>query len=194
MGHERSEQHYAERRGDQRPGYCCEHAGEDKPIAAFALIGLAFAVAPDRRRIAIWVGLSAAGFLVAFRATARASGKQVVAIVVPAYRDATQAVVSRVLATYLDATPIALLIGLTLALVAFLAGPGRAAVVIRDKVGNMHWLSEHAGAMQIGLLVLTLLWLLIAILTFDKLLLAALIVGALELALWRIRDTETASV
>ena len=162
-------------------------------IAAFALIGLAFAVAPDRRRIAIWVGLSAAGFLVAFRASARASGKQIVTIVIPAYRDATQAVVSRVLATYLDATLIALLIGLTLALVAYLAGPARAAVAIRERVANTHWLGEHAGAMQIGLLALTLLWVLIATLTFGKLLLATLIVGALELALWRIRDTKPAS-
>ena len=71
-------------------------------IAAFVLIGLAFLVAPDRRRIAIWVGLAIAGFMVAFRASARASGKQVVNIVMPENRDATQAVISRVLSSYLD--------------------------------------------------------------------------------------------
>ena len=67
-------------------------------------------MAPDRRRIAIWVGLSAAGFLIAFRAVARISGRHVVnQIVVPVNRDATQAVMSRVLASYLDVTLISLL-------------------------------------------------------------------------------------
>src|SRR6185295_2256893 len=94
-------------------------------IAAFLFIGLAFLVAPDRRRIAIWVGLSIAGFMVAFRATTRASGKQVVNIVKPQNHDATQAVVSRVISSYLDATLIAVVIGLTLALIAWLAGPSR---------------------------------------------------------------------
>ena len=74
-------------------------------IAALLFIGLAFVIAPDRRHIAIWVGLAGAGFLIAFRATARASGKQVVArVVLPQNRDTTQAVVSRVLASYLDVT------------------------------------------------------------------------------------------
>jgi hypothetical protein len=42
--------------------------------------------------------------------------------------------------------------------------------------------------------VLTLAWLLLATLTFGKLFLAALIVGALELALWRIRVREPEAV
>ena len=95
-------------------------------IAAILLIAAAFAVAPDRRRIAMWVGLSAAGFLVAFRAVARISGRRVVGqIVIPVNREAAQAVVSRVLASYLDVTLIALLIGLVVAIIAFIAGPGR---------------------------------------------------------------------
>ena len=155
------------------------------------LIAAAFVVAPDRRRIAIWVGLSAAGFLVAFRAAARASGKQVVnQIVVPVNRNATQAVVSRITASYLDVTLIALLIGLVVALIAFLAGPGKYAVGVRGWVGNQGWISRNAGAVQVGLLVLTLAWLLLATLTFGKLFLAALIVGGLEFALWRLRDRE----
>ena len=160
-------------------------------IAALLFIGLAFVIAPDRRRIAIWVGLSGAGFLIAFRATARASGKHVVAnIVVPQNRDATQAVVSRILASYLDVTLIALMVFFVIALIAFLAGPARAAVAIRQKASDMHWLGEHAGAMQVGLLVLALVWVLFASLTFGKLLLAALIVGGLEFALWRIREVK----
>jgi hypothetical protein len=162
---------------------------------AILLIAAAFAVAPDRRRIAIWVGLSAAGFLVAFRATARASGKQVVnQIVIPVNRDATQAVVSRVTASYLDVTLISLLIGLAVAIIAFLAGPGRYAVGIRNWVGRQGWLSRNAGAVQLGLLVVALGWLLLATLTFGKLFLAALIVGGLEFALWRIREREPEAV
>jgi hypothetical protein len=164
-------------------------------IGAILLIAAAFAVAPDRRRIAIWVGLSAAGFLVAFRAAARTSGRQVVKqIVVPVNRDAAQAVISRVLASYLDVTLVALLIGLVVALIAFLAGPGRYAVAIRGWVDNQGWIRQHAGAIQLGLLVLALAWLLLATLTFGKLFLAALIVGALELALWRIREKEPEAV
>jgi hypothetical protein len=164
-------------------------------IGAILLIAAAFAVAPDRRRIAIWVGLSAAGFLVAFRAAARTSGKQVVKqIVVPVNREAAQAVISRVLASYLDVTLVALLIGLVIALIAFLAGPGRYAVAIRSWVDNQGWIRRHAGAIQLGLLVLALAWLLLATLTFGKLFLAALIVGALELALWRLREKEPEAV
>ena len=164
-------------------------------IAAIVLIAAAFAVAPDRRRIAIWVGLSAAGFLVAFRAAARTSGRQVVKqIVVPVNRDAAQAVISRVLASYLDVTLVALLIGLVVALIAFLAGPGRYAVAIRGWVDNQGWIRQHAGAIQLGLLVLALAWLLLATLTFGKLFLAALIVGALELALWRLREKKPEAV
>jgi hypothetical protein len=156
---------------------------------AIVLIAAAFAVAPDRRRIAIWVGLSAAGFLVAFRATARASGKQVVKqIVIPVNRDAAQAVVSRVTATYLDVTLVALLIGLAIALIAFIAGPGKYAVGVRNWVTKQGWLSRNAAAVQLGLLAVAILWLLLASLTFGKLFLAALIVGALEFALWRLRE------
>jgi hypothetical protein len=162
---------------------------------AIMLIAAAFAIAPDRRRIAVWVGLSAAGFLVAFRAAARTSGKQVVKqIVVPVNRDAAQAVVSRVLASYLDVTLVALLVGLVVAIIAFLAGPGRYAVAIRNWVGSQGWIRQHAGALQLGLLVVALAWLLLATLTFGKLFLAALIVGALELALWRLREKDPKAV
>ncbi len=163
-------------------------------IAALLFIGLAFVIAPDRRRIAIWVGLSGAGFLIAFRATARASGKHVVEhIVLPQNRDATQAVVSRILASYLDVTLIALSVMLVIALIAFLAGPAGVAVSIRQKASDMRWLGDHAGAMQIGLLVLAMAWVLLATLTFGKLLLAALIVGALEFALWRLHAGATST-
>ncbi|MGO9872885.1 MAG: hypothetical protein ACLPVY_03720 [Acidimicrobiia bacterium] len=163
-------------------------------IAALVLLVSAFVVAPDRRRIAIWVGLSTVGFLIAFRATTRASGKHVVSIVLPEYRDATQAVVSRVLTSYLDVTLVALLIFLVVAVVAFLAGPARAAVAIRQRVADMPWLTSHAPGVQIALLAVAMAWILFASLTFGKLLLAALIVGALELALWRLRSGAAASI
>ena len=164
-------------------------------IAAILLIAAAFAVAPDRRRIAVWVGLSAAGFLVAFRAVARISGRRVVGqIVIPVNRDAAQAVVSRVLASYLDVTLISLLIGLAVAIIAFMAGPGRYAVSIRNWFAHSSFLREHAGAFQIGVLVLGLVYLMFASLTFGKFFLAALIVAALEFALWRIRSMGPATV
>ena len=120
-------------------------------ILAILLIAAAFIVAPDRRRIAIWVGLSAAGFLVAFRSIARISGRQVVKqIVIPVNREATQAVIDRVLASYLAVTLIALLIGLVVAIIAFFAGPGRYAVATREWVTSSSTLREHAGAAADG--------------------------------------------
>jgi hypothetical protein len=157
-------------------------------ILAVALIAAAFAIAPDRRRIAIWVGLSAAGFLVMFRTIARISGREVVKqIVIPVNRDATQAVVSRVLESYRAVTLIGILIGLVVAIIAFIAGPGRYAVATRKWFVSSPTLREHAGVLQVGVLVLGLAYLLLATLTFGKFFLAALIVGALEFALWRLR-------
>jgi hypothetical protein len=160
-------------------------------ILALLLIAGAFIVAPDRRRIAIWVGLSAAGFLVLFRSIARISGRQVVKqIVIPVNRDAAQAVVSRVLASYLDVTVIAVFIGLVIAVIAFLAGPGRYAVGIRNWFSGSSLLREHVGIVQIAILVLGLAYVALASLTFGKFFLAALIVGALEFALWQLRRTS----
>jgi hypothetical protein len=176
----------------QKAAQLCNDAVYAIVIAAILLIAAAFVIAPDRRRIAIWVGLSAAGFLVAFRTIARISGRQVVKqIVIPVNREATQAVVSRVLASYLDVTLIALLIGLVVAIIAFFAGPGRYAVATRDWFRSSSLLREHAGVLQIAILVLGLAYLMFASLTFGKFFLAALVVGALEFALWRLRRMNT---
>ena len=161
------------------------------------LIAAAFAVAPDRRRIAIWVGLSAAGFLVAFRAVGANIG--------PSGREADRRCPSTVTqprrssAACWRATStsrsIALLIGLVVALIAFLAGPGRYAVAIRSWFDDQRVvLREHAGcdtARAVG--ARRSRWLLLATLTFGKLFLAALIVGALEFALWRLREKTAGS-
>ena len=70
-------------------------------------------------------------------------------------------------------------------------------------VGTRNWfrssslLREHAGVLQIAVLVLGLAYVLLASLTFGKFFLAALIVGALEFALWRLRsmaEPSTATV
>jgi hypothetical protein len=164
-------------------------------IAAIVLIAAAFVIASDRRRIAIWIGLSAAGFLVLFRTIARISGRQVVKqIVIPVNRDAAKAVFDRVLASYLDVTLIALLIGLVVAIIAFLSGPGRYALAIRHWFRSSSMLREHAGILQLAVLLLGLAYLLLASLTFGKFFLAALIVGALEFALWRLRSMGPTSI
>ena len=70
----------------------------------------------------------------------------------------------------------------------------RVATATRTKVGDVHWLRTHGGAIQIVLLGIALIWVLFATLTFAKLVLAAIILGALELALWRIREGRPAPV
>jgi hypothetical protein len=75
---------------------------------------------------------------------------------------------------------------LLVALVAFLAGPSRAAVAIRGAVTGSSWLSEHRGPVQIAVLLLALLVVLIVDLSFGALLLVALVTGIIELVLWRL--------
>jgi hypothetical protein len=156
-------------------------------VLAVLLIAAAFLVAPDRRRIAIWVGLSTAVMLVAFRSIARAVGKHVIAnIELQRNRDAATSTLHQVFATYRSVTAAFIALGLLVALVAFLAGPSRAAVAIRGAVTGSSWLSEHRGPVQIAVLLIALLVVLIADLSFGALLLVALITGIVELVLWRL--------
>jgi hypothetical protein len=156
-------------------------------ILAVLLVIATFLVAPDRRRIAIWLGLSTAVVLVAFRAIARAVGRHIVdGIILERNREAATSTLHQVFATYRSVTAAFIALGLLVALVAFLAGPSRAAVATRNAVTGSSWLSEHRSAVQVAILLIALLVLLFVDLTFGALLLVALVTGILELVLWRL--------
>jgi hypothetical protein len=163
-------------------------------ILAVLLIIATFLVAPDRRRIAIWVGLGTAVVLVAFRAIARAVGKHIVdGIVLQRNRDAATSTLHQVFATYRSVTAAFIALGLLVALVAFVAGPSGVAVATRRAVTGSSWLSDHRSAVQIVVLLIALLVLLLVDLTFGALLLVAIVTGIVELVLWRLPGRTKAS-
>jgi hypothetical protein len=156
-------------------------------ILAVLLVIATFFVAPDRRRIAIWLGLSTAVVLVAFRAIARAVGKHVVnGIILERNREAATSTLHQVFATYRSVTAAFIALGLLVALVAFLAGNSRPAVAIRHAFTGSSWLSEHRGVVQLAVLAIALLVVLFVDLTLGALLLVAIVTGIIELVLWRL--------
>jgi hypothetical protein len=160
-------------------------------IFAVLLIVATFLVAPDRRRIAIWLGLSTAVVLVAFRAIARAVGKHVIdGIILERNREAATSTLHQVFASYRSVTAAFIALGVLVALVAFLAGRSRAAIAIRHAFTGSSWLSEHRSAVQIAVLAIALVVVLFVDLTFGALLLVALVTGILELVLWRLPGTS----
>jgi hypothetical protein len=156
-------------------------------ILAVLLIIATFVVAPGRRHIAIWLGLSTAVVLVAFRAVARAVGRHVVdGILLQRNRDAATSTLHQVFASFRSITAAFIALGLLVALVALLAGPSRAAVSIRHAVTGSSWLSEHRSAVQIAVLAIAFLVVLFIDLTFGALLLVAIVACIVELVLWRL--------
>jgi hypothetical protein len=154
---------------------------------AIILIGAALLIAPDRRRITIWLGISIAAWIVAFRSIARAAGKNIISgIVLPSNRGAATDVVHQVFATYRTVTSIVIAIALVVALTAFLAGPSRLAGRTRSVFTHQSWLSEHKTAAMIVVLLAAIATALVVNLTFSGLLLILVVAGILEIVLWRL--------
>jgi hypothetical protein len=152
------------------------------------LIGITELVAPDRRRMAVVLALWTAGLLVLFRAIARTAGARVVAQVAdPRNRDAAKQTVDAVLHSYLTLTLGVVVFALVLALVAYLAGPGRGAVAIRSRVSRVDWIAERAVPIGAAVAVVALGIAVFVTLTWAWLLVLVVIVAAIEIALWRIR-------
>ncbi len=156
-------------------------------VLAVLLIGAAVLVAPDRRRIAIWLGLGAAVTFVTFRALGRAIGKQILSgIVLPRNQTAAQDIVHQVFSSYRTLTAICIALGLVVAATAFLAGPSRAAVATREQFTRASWLSDHRGVAEVGILLVAAAVVLFADLTFAGIGLILVVVAILELVLWRL--------
>jgi uncharacterized membrane protein YedE/YeeE len=163
-------------------------------ILAVVLIAVTVLVAPDRRRIVVTLGLASAIVLVAFRAITRAAKSRIVDMVkVPENREAAKAVVDRVVHSYLAVTAVVVVIALLAAAIAYLAGPGRAAVAIRSRVMRADWIGAHAGQLALGVLAVGLGIALFATLTFGWLIVLAVVIGVIEIVLLRLRAAYGAS-
>jgi hypothetical protein len=161
---------------------------------AVILMAAALLIAVDRRRIVIWLGLATAGWIVAFRSTARAVGKNILdGIVLPSNRGAAQDVVHQVFATYRTVTAIVIAIALIAALTAFLAGPSHVAGRTRSVFTHQSWLSEHKTAAMVVVLIAALITMALVSLTFSGLLLILVVTGILEIVLWRLPGAPAAA-
>ncbi len=83
-------------------------------------------------------------------------------------------------------TAICIALGLVVAATAFLAGPSRAAISVRDQFTRASWLSDHRGVAEVGVLLVAAAVVLFADLTFAGIGLILIVVAILELVLWRL--------
>jgi hypothetical protein len=156
-------------------------------VLALLFIGAAIWVAPDRRRIAIWLGLGTAVALVTFRTIARAAIKEIVGgITIPRNRDVAVDVLHKVFSSYRTLTLALMFLGLVVALTAFLAGPGRVAVWLRRGVREQAWLSEYRAAIGVAVLIAALAAVLLWSFSLAGLIVLGVVVAILELVLWRL--------
>ena len=167
-------------------------------VLALLFIGAAIWVAPDRRRIAIWLGLGTAVTLVTFRTIARAAIKEIIGgITIPRNRDVATDVLHKVFSSYRTLTLALMVLGLVVALTAFLAGPGRVAVWLRRGVREQAWLSEYRAVFGVAVLVAALAAVLLWNFSLAGLIVLGVVVAVLEVVLWRLpqpRPSESAAV
>jgi hypothetical protein len=156
-------------------------------VLALLLIGAAIWVAPDRRRIAIWLGLGTAVALVTFRTIARAAIKEIIGgITIPRNREVADEVLHKVFSSYRTLTLALTFLGLVVALTAFLAGPGRVAVWLRRGVREQAWLSEYRAVFGVAVLIAALAAVLLWSFSLAGLIVLGVVVVILELVLWRL--------
>lgn len=115
-------------------------------IGTLALIALAFVISPGRRRTLLQSGIWLVIGAVAVTATVRAVRTQLLAQVPEGlYRDGASAAITTLTSTLRQRGVQTIWIGATLAVVAYLAGPGRGAVwVRRNLVAAARWFGRAA--------------------------------------------------
>jgi hypothetical protein len=173
-------------------------------IAALLLVALAIAVSPRRRRTVLQLALATGVVFVLLRRVVFAAEANVLdAVRVEENRRAVEATWDQVFSGYLGLTTAILWACAIVATIAFLAGPSRVAVAIRrnavalaggaagvarragDRVESAGWVLEHREALQVGVAIAAALIVLVADLSFFGLLVVLVLLGALELLLWR---------
>jgi hypothetical protein len=181
-------------------------------IAAVLLIALTIWVSPRRRRtilqLALGIGLVT---VVLRRVVFTAQGEILGQIKIQQNEKAVSNILDQVLGGYLGLTVAVLWLCAFVALVAFLVGPARPAVAVRngavslwhattgavsktsERAASIGWVQEHREALQVGVGIVAVLYLLIADVSWWRLLITAIVVGVLELVLARAAPSEPQS-
>lgn len=166
------------------------------PILALLLYGAAIAVAPNRRRSVVWVGF---GIFVAMalELIAYNFGRTQYLANLPAgaHPDAAAAVFDTITRYLQLALRSILVIGLLVALIAFLAGPARAAAAVRTQWNRMtgkvageepgafsQWVGRNAMGLRVGLLIFLVFVLFMWTRPTGKVVLGLAVVGVIGLA------------
>jgi hypothetical protein len=178
-------------------------------IAAVLLIAASLWLAPRRRRTLLQLMVGIGLGVVVVRRLGLRMGDDIVDFVRPENRDAASVVVDAFISTLMDLTAWVLVIAVVIALVAALSGPypwaravrGRSATVARGVWTTattaaarrpdepvVAWMADHREALQLGGVLVGIVVLLVADLSWGGLLLLALLVGALELVVSRLGD------
>jgi hypothetical protein len=181
-------------------------------LLAIVLIAGTILVSVRKRRTVLQLALAIAAIFVLLRRITFAAQDQVLAAVkVEENERAVKNITDHVLSGYFGLTAVILWVCAGVALVAFLAGPSRVAVAVRSgavslarttagaatraggQATSSAWVLDHREALQVGIAVVGALFVLVANVTFWQLVIVVIIVGALEVVLFRIgpRDVQT---
>jgi hypothetical protein len=180
-------------------------------VAAVLLLALTLWVSPRRRRTLLQLMVGITLGVVLLRRLGLRLEDDVVDLANPDNQGAVRVVVGAFVSSLLDATAWILAITVTVLTVALLTGPYRWAGALRHGVASaghiagravnaavtrsrdertVRWVDAHRDALQLGAIAVAVLVLLVADLSWLGLVLLALVVGGVELAVWRIAGPE----
>jgi hypothetical protein len=166
------------------------------PFLALLLYGAAIAIAPNRRRGVVWVGLGIFCAM-ALELIAYNFGRTQYLANLPtgAHPDAAAAVFDTITRYFQLALRTILVIGLLVALIAWLAGPARAAQAVRRQWNRMtgkvageepgefsQWVGRNAMGLRVGLLIFLVFVLFMWTRPTGKVVLGLAVVGVIGLA------------
>jgi hypothetical protein len=178
-------------------------------IVAVALVGLTLWVSPNRRRTGLQLAVGIAVVLVLLRrVTFTAQDSVIDAVKVEQNQRAVSNITDHVLSGFYGLTAVLLWACFAIALVLFLAGPSRLAVAIRsgaagaartvagagattaERAASSAWVRAHREALQVGVAVVMVLFVLAVRLTFWQLLVVVVVTAVVEWLLWRLVADE----
>jgi hypothetical protein len=177
-------------------------------LAVLFVLGFAAAlwVSPRKRRTLVQMTTALAVVLVLERRFAIAASNSLVDGAKPENQDAARAVVDQVLASLLRYTGWFLALALITLVIALLTGPYPWAVKLRGWVVDLgravtgmlkpgerapatDWIAAHRDPVMLGVAMLGLLAMLVSDLSIGGFLILALVIGGLELVVWRIGES-----
>lgn len=180
-------------------------------VAAVLLLALTLWASPSRRRTLLQLMVGITLGVVLLRRLGLRLSDDVVDLVRPGNQDAVNVVVGAFTSSLLDATAWILAVAVAVFAAAIVTGPYRWAAALRHRSASIarvaggaaaaavtrtrddrsvEWVGAHRDALQLAAIAVAILVLLVADLSWLGLVLLALVVGAFELAVWRIAGPD----